>query len=60
MSVVPPRDRLCLDLALSAWEAGDLGHVADLSNAAVSMALAAHWISSLPLLSPDLVVGPTP
>jgi hypothetical protein len=54
VSVVPPPDRLCLDLALSAWEAGDL------CNAAVSIVVAGHPISSHTLLWPALVVEPAP
>ena len=60
MSVVSASHRLRPELARSAWEFGDLGHDADFGIAAVSMALAGHWISSLTLLWPDLVVGPTP
>ena len=60
VSVVPPPDRLGLDLALSAWEVGDLGHVADLSNVAVSLVVAGHPISSHTLLWVALVANPTP
>ena len=53
MSVVPPPERLCLALALSAWEVGDLCH------AAVSIVVAWHPMSSHTLLWPALVVEPT-
>ena len=54
VSVVPPPDRLCSDLALSAWEVGDLCH------AAVSIVVAGHPISSHTLLWPALVVELAP
>jgi len=58
VSVGPPPDRLCWDLARSAWEFGDLGHAAELSTVAVSQVVAGHPISSHTLLWPALVVEP--
>ena len=54
MSVMPPPDRLCSDLALSAWKVGDLCH------AAVSIVVAGHPITSHTLLLPALVEEPAP